>query len=53
METAESNVEGVPEKPPTGMEPDVFVAAGTEKAIGAALQSLSEQQRIPLEICCI
>ena len=44
------NVEDVPEKPPTGAEPDVFVAADTKKAIGAALQSLSEQQRIPLEM---
>ena len=44
------DVEDVTEKPPTGAEPDMFVAADTKKAVGAALQSLSEQQRIPLEM---
>ena len=44
------DVEDVTEKPPAGAEPDMFVAADTKKAVGAALQSLSEQQRIPLEM---
>ena len=44
------NVEDVPEKPQAGAKPDMFVAADTKKAVETALQSLSEQQRVPLEM---
>jgi RNA polymerase sigma-70 factor (ECF subfamily) len=36
--------------PPAPSEPDSFVLADTRRAVQLALQSLSEQQRVPLEM---
>ena len=38
------------DRPPSGPEPDIFVLADTRQAVQEALQTLPEQQRIPLEM---
>ncbi len=38
------------ERPPSQPEPDAFVAADTRNAVREALQTLPEQQRLPLEL---
>jgi RNA polymerase sigma-70 factor (ECF subfamily) len=38
------------DRPPSGPEPDIFVLADTRHAVQEALQTLPEQQRIPLEM---
>jgi RNA polymerase sigma-70 factor (ECF subfamily) len=49
-QTQTSTLEGQNEPAPTVPEPDPFVLTDTRKAVQEALQSLPEQQRIPLEM---
>jgi RNA polymerase sigma-70 factor (ECF subfamily) len=49
-QVAQHSVDQPPEPAPSGAEPDPFVVTATRTAVREALQSLPQQQRIPLEM---
>ncbi len=49
-QSKDENLENLNENPQPGPTPDLFVVADTQSAVNEALQTLSEQQRVPLEM---